>query len=350
MHQTISGVDTVGDYSLGRLPTTGSSIAGITIHQDPFNASVIVTLSKADLSGPSRIHFHTINGQRLGEQMKDAAFAPIAVGLPGKIDNPTRTNLTRLACFLAYPEPVALDGQVAKALYPSYVDVIERLGSNRTVGSIKSALNVIRADGGTACHDIVGVAPWVFEAGPHAFTGLYERSGFSTLQLMASLQAPDPLPNLACAYPLAVWLDRINTDGDIPEGFDAPGLLAAFNDLRFRLQEPDMKELRGEGVIGNSCRIICGAYFDNIAELRAFDTKGGGDPVPAKIAIQIERFARAAAQGQAEDFLLELTVRTGLSRMDADYAMTMMLRAGVRFFVYFRALWGHAITERVSIQ
>ena len=350
MHQTISGVDIVGDYSLGRLPTTGSRIAGITIDQDPFNASVTVTLNRADLPGPGRILFHTINGQGLVKQMKDASHAPITVGLPGKIDNPSRTNLTRLAYFLAYPEPVALGGQVAKALYPSYIDAFERVGANRTVGSIKPALNVIRADGGTVRHDIVGVAPWVFEAGPHALSGLSEGTGFSTLRLMASLQAPDPLPKLACTNPLAVWLDRINTDGDIPDGFDAPGLYAAFSDLRFRLRETDMQELCGDGVIGNSCRIICGVYAENIAKLRVFDVKGGGDPVPAKIAIQIERFARAAAQGHTEDFLLELTVRTGLSREDAGYAMTMMLRAGVRFFVYFRALWEHAITERISTQ
>ena len=101
---------------------------------------------------------------------------------------------------------------------------------------------------------------------------------------MASLQTPDPLPNLACSNPLSVWLDRIHTDKEIPDGFDGPGLHAAFKDLRFRLRELDMKELRHDSALGNSCRIICDTYAENLAKLRAFDTQGGGDPFPAKSA------------------------------------------------------------------
>ena len=64
--------------------------------------------------------------------------------------------------------------------------------------------------------------------------------------------------------------------------------------------------------------------------------------IRARLAIQVERFARACAQKKTEEFLKNLILRTGLSRQDIGYTMTMMLRASVRFFVYFRALWGHA--------
>jgi len=89
---------------------------------------------------------------------------------------------------------------------------------------------------------------------------------------------------------------------------------------------------------------------EHLNEFRAFDISGGGGQVPGKIAIQIARFARACAEKRSEEFLQDLILRTGLSRQDIGSTMTMMLRAGVQFFVYFRALWGHATTQGAFIQ
>ena len=93
--------------------------------------------------------------------MKDGSLAPVAVGLHGEIQNPKLADLVRLATFLADPEPEALGGQYSRALYPAYRSAFAKLGANRTVASVKAVLNVVRDDGGTARHDVVGVAPWV---------------------------------------------------------------------------------------------------------------------------------------------------------------------------------------------
>ena len=188
----------------------------------------------------------------------------------------------------------------------------------------------------------MGVAPWVFEAGAHALSGLSEGTGFSTLSLLTEIPMPSPKPDLDCQHPLGEWLRRIEQDENMPHSLKSDALRDAFVDLRFRLRETDLKELLGDGIIGNTCRIICRAHAEHIYDLRAFDTAGGGDPVPARLAVQVERFARACAQKRTEEFLKDLIIRTGLSRQDIGYTMTMMLRASVRFFVYFRALWGHA--------
>ncbi|WP_083101034.1 hypothetical protein [Pseudophaeobacter leonis] len=69
---------------------------------------------------------------------------------------------------------------------------------------------------------------------------------------------------------------------------------------------------------------------------------------PAKVAVQVERFARAATHRRAGDFMADLSSRTGLAQEDLGPAMTMMIRAGIHFFVYFRALWANAMTVEVS--
>ena len=64
--------------------------------------------------------------------------------------------------------------------------------------------------------------------------------------------------------------------------------------------------------------------------------------MPARIAAQVERYAKACAEGRADAFVHDIAFRTGLPRAEVGRTITLMLRAGIEFFVYFRALWGHA--------
>jgi hypothetical protein len=346
--QPVRGDLVEGDYQLGHLPASKPVIPAISVKKNSVDQMITVEIQTTKLTRPARLLFYALDEQGVASIIQDASFAPAAIGLSGDITTPSRADLAKLANLLSEPEPEGLGGQLSRALYPSYRCAFEAIGSNRSIGSVKSALNVVRSDGGTARHDIVGVAPWVFEAPLMALTGFLEGTGFSSLERMHVMPAPEPRPDLHVPHPLAAWLKRVNSEHDIPKGFDGEALQHAFRALRFRMQERDMKDLRGEGPIGNAARIICSAHSEKIDELRAFDTKGGGDAFPAKIAVQVERFARAATQRRAREFMVDLSSRTGLSQEDLGPAMTMMIRAGILFFVYFRALWANALTVEVS--
>ncbi|OOY31105.1 hypothetical protein [Thioclava sp. F36-6] len=333
-----------GDYAFGVLPASLPPLPGILTTRDQATKLITVRVDKTQVAGPARITFETISAAGALEPVRDGSRSPVAVGLAGSVPFADRAAVIKLAAMLADPEPEELNGQVSKTLYPVYAQAFEALSTNRIVGAVKPILNVTRRGGGTARHDIVGVAPWVFEAGAHALSGLSEGTGFAGLDLMRSIHAPDPLPDLEAQHPLGAWLSRLQEDSDIPNGLTAEALNTAFVDLRFRLNETDMADLTGGGALGNACRIICGTHAEHLNKLRDFDTGGGGDPTPAKIAMQIERFARACAEKRSEEFLRDLILRTGLSRQDIGHTLTMMLRAGVQFFVYFRVLWGHATT------
>ncbi|WP_458879486.1 hypothetical protein [Arenibacterium sp. CAU 1754] len=346
VHVEAVGKDTdIGDYAFGVLPASFPPLPAVKATRDQGTRVITVRVDKGRITGPARITFETLDPNGVIEPVKDGSRAPVAVGVAGSIAKPDRNTVVRLAKMLTHPEPDALGGQLSATLYPVYAHAFETFAQNKIVGAIKPVLNVTRPEGSTARHDIVGVAPWVFEAGTHALSGLSVGTGFSSLDLMMTIETPDPLPDLMTEHPLLAWLERLQNDPDIPDGLSANALRTAFVDLRFRLRETDIGDLVGGGALGNACRIICEAHAENLNDLRAFDINGGGDPTPAKIAIQIERFARACAEKRSEAFLQDMISRTGLSRQDIGSAMTMMLRAGVQFFVYFRALWGHATTQ-----
>jgi len=309
----------VGDYAFGVLPASLPPLPAITATRDQSTKLITVRVDKARISGPARITFETISINGVIDPVKDGSRSPVAIGISGPIPAADRKAVVKLAEMLSHPEPDALSGQVSTALYPAYAQAFDALSKNRIVGAIKPVLNVTRRDGGTARHDIVGVAPWVFEAGAHALSGLSEGTGFASLDLMKSIQAPEPPPDLMVLHPLGAWINRLQDDPNITEGLSANALNTAFVDLRFRLREADMVDLIGGGALGNACRIICEAHAEHLNELRAFDIHGGGDPIPAKIAIQIERFARACAEKRSEEFLRDLILRTGLSRQDIGY-------------------------------
>lgn len=274
--------------------------------------------------------------------------APISIGLPGVPDTFDLAVLTSLAKFLADPEPEALSGQLSSALTPAYHAAFASVGYSRMVGSVKPVLNVVRADGEAPRHDIIGVAPWIFEAQPTAFMGLADSSGLAPIAQVQTVGCPDPLPTLDGDTPLGDWLKRIGADAGLPEGLGPEALQRAFRLLRLRLQDSDLQDLIRDGAIGSTAKLICGPHIEGLDQIRTFDSSGGGDPIPARMAVQIERYARACAERRAEAFVDDIIFRTGLSRADVGRTLTMMLRAGIEFFVYFRSLWGHANQQQTG--
>ncbi|WP_083101033.1 hypothetical protein [Pseudophaeobacter leonis] len=267
--QPVSGELVEGDYQLGHMPASKPVIPGISVEQNSVDQMTSVEIQAAKLTRPARLLFSSLDEQGVASIIRDASFAPVAIGLSGVIANPSRADLAKLANFLAEPEAEGLGGQLSRTLYPSYRSAFDTIGSNRTIGSVKPALNVVRGDGGTARHDIVGVAPWVFEAPLPALTGFLEGTGLSSLDQMHVIPAPEPRPDLRVQDPLAAWLSRVNSEHDLPKSLDGEALQHAFRALRFRMQERDMKDLRDDGPIGNAARIICSAHSEKIDELRA---------------------------------------------------------------------------------
>jgi len=341
----VSGTSLMGDFSLDRNPVEFPPLDGVTVEQN-VDDDILVVINQVSITGPARVQIHTIGMSGRVQCMKDTSGVPISLGIPGSIDSPTIHDLVNLTEFLVDPEPDALAGHLYQALFPAYENSFKVVGQNRAVGAIKQVLNVLREDRGKPRQDLVGVAPWIFEATPHAYSGIKEDTGLSSLGQIREIEPPNPLPDLSIDRPLLAWLDRVNSDIDLPEGLGPDALRHAFSSLRFRLRDTDLRDLKGDGAIGNAARTICSAYIEDLDLMRTFDTGGGGDLTPARIAVQLERFARASAERRAEPFVEDLTFRTGLSRAEVGYALTMMLRAGIEFFVYFRALWSHAALKK----
>ena len=109
-------------------------------------------------------------------------------------------------------------------LGPHYAANFAAFGAARMVGQVKRVLNLARGDGRPPRHDLVGVAPWIFEADPVAFSGLDAGSGLAPLSAMALVAAPAHLPDPRGDAPLAAWLDRLQSGEAAPPGLDAAAL------------------------------------------------------------------------------------------------------------------------------
>ena len=330
--------DHVFDHSQPDLPP----LHGVQATHDPSNERIEIRLGVSDLPTPARATLF-LRGE-FGDliQLRDIRNTPIAFALPGDIADPDQRHLLTLARFLSDPEPESLGGQVGRVLTPIYENVLNHIGASRMLGSVKPVLNIVRADGQPPRHDLVAVAPWIFEAQPLAFTGLGAETGLEPLARMASIPAPAQAPELGQDRPLSDWLNRVGADADIPPDLQADALQHGFRALRYRLRETDLHDLVGDGALSPSIRLICGAHVDGLEQLRSFDTNGGGDPLPARIAIQIERHARSCAEAHAAAFVDDIAFRTGLPRHEVGRLLTLMLRAGIEIFAYFRTLWWHA--------
>ncbi|MBB4571517.1 hypothetical protein [Rhizobium leucaenae] len=336
-----------GEYAFGRNPTALPPIAGITATSDYHTGKLTVRFVRDTLPAPARVLFSLRSLSEDLSPLLDANDAPIVLGLAGAPASLDLSTLVRLASFLADPEPESLSGQLGTALAPAYRSIFAVVGASRTVGSIKPVLNIVRPDGQPPRNDLIGVAPWIFEAPATAFSGLKEDSGLSALARMGDIEPPEPLPPLEGDTPLADWLIRVGSDTSLPAGLGVDALQHAFRALRFRVGDTDLHALVGDGPIAGATKLICGAHIEGLDQIRSFDNNGGGDPLPARIAAQVERFARACAAHRATDYIDDIVFRTGLPREEVGRALTMMLRAGIEFFVYFRALWAHVIQQHL---
>ncbi|MDG4649467.1 hypothetical protein P6F26_13565 [Roseibacterium sp. SDUM158017] len=341
--ETVTGESFLGDWSFGRHPVDMPPLRGVSASYDRDSRTLSVSLSRSVLPAPARVLFEIRDPEGRVENLRDIRGARIALGLPGFLPQPDINQLANLARFLAEPEPESLDGQVSGALTPVYEAAIDSVaGGARLVGSVKPLLTLTCADGSPPRHDLVAAAPWIFEAGSHAFSGLAPDTGLAALASMAGSVAPDPRPLISGDHPLEDWLTRVSSATGVPRDFQADALTQGFRVLRWRLRETDLHDLVRDGQRGAAVRLICSAHAEGLEQLRSFDTGGGGDPLPVRIAIQLERHARACAMREASAFVEAIAFRTGLPRSEIGRTQTMMLRAGVEIFAYFRALWAHA--------
>ncbi len=343
----IQGEPQEGEYSFGRHPTDRPQLPGISACPDIDTGALTVRVEKALYRVPARLSLWTRKEDRQGFlPLEDAEGVPIAIGLGDPICAPDQRMLGLLASLLAEPVPLALEEQVACSLGLAYQDAMERVGKNHLVGSVRSALTATRKNGGVPRHDIVGVAPWIFEAVPTAYGNLPEDSGLSALERLAAISIVTGVPDPEHDSPLTGWLLRLRTDDELPKDIGPDALRNALGALRCRLKESELRLLLGDGRHGKACTCICSCWVADLEAIRSFDLGGGGDDRPARIAAAIERFARDAALARSEDHLCKLSFRTGLGRNDVGECLTLMLRAGIEVFVYFRALWSQAAQEQ----
>ncbi|SIT05291.1 hypothetical protein SAMN05421759_11273 [Roseivivax lentus] len=336
-----------GDTSLGRRPVPMPPPPGVTVQHNLDTGALSIRIAHVDRLPPGRL---TLLGRVAGspdfEPVADADDVTVAIGLPGHLATADSASLKRLATYLAARSPAALGDQMRRALSPAYRACINSVGASRMVGAIKFPLLAIPGgENATPRHDLVGVAPWIFESTPVALSGLDPATGLDGLGTMAHMPAVPDLPDPRGDRPLQDWIDRVDSDAGLPEALAGWKLSNAFRSLRFKLTETDLRELTGDEPLARTVRLIIEPYAGDLDKIRAFDSGGGGDPVPARIVVAIERFARAAALNDLAEHVAGISHRTGLEIEDIGPALTLMLRAGIEVFAYFRPLWGHAATQ-----
>lgn len=340
-----SGAAREGGVAFSRHPVSAPLPAGVTATLEDGRLDIRITLPHPAAPALARFFLRTPEGDLL--PMADAYGASFALGIPGGRPPADVAGLVRLAGFLAEPAPAALGGQVEAALGPAYAAGFAAVGSAHMVGAVKPVLAIGDADERTPRHDLIGVAPWLFEAKPFAFGHLPRSSGLSVLSAMACVPAPASLPDPRGDRPLADWLDRLAATPDLP-GLGADELAHGFVALRFRLRETDLRSLVC-GPEAPAAGILAAAWIEEIDRLRIYDHAGGGDERAARFAALLDRFARASALGEAATFLDRLVFRTGLPVRECGRVLTLILRAGVEIFSYFRVLWHHAAAKTEAL-
>lgn len=79
--------------------------------------------------------------------------------LPSLLPAPAVATLLRLARFLAEPTAAALGGQVERVLGSHYQAAFAVAGAARMVAPVRAVIDLVRPDGRTPRHDLVGTAP-----------------------------------------------------------------------------------------------------------------------------------------------------------------------------------------------
>jgi len=336
-----------GDYTFGRYPVELPPLPGIDARHDHETGHLVIEIDKTRYEDPARLTLWARRADHPGfRQIEDGAGIAIALGLGSPLSDPDQRSLGALAHIAAEPVSAMLADQNQRSIGRAYQDAMERIGARRLVGAVRPAMAVSLASDKTPRHDLVGVAPWIFEASPHAYQELPEASGLAALSRILTLNALEGVPDPEGDAPVGTWLVRLVEDDGLPVALSADTLKKAFAAMRFRLKESDLGLLLSDEALGISCACLCRTWVEEIEALRNFDAGGGGDARPVRIAAAIERFARAAALGRTSRHLESLAFRTGLSHPEVGECLTLMLRAGIEIFVYFRTLWSQATAEK----
>lgn len=346
--ETSDGRTIAGETGFTRTPVGRPLPVGARASYDPETRAIEIELEDSLAGAPSLAQiFLRHTGRHDFVPVEDARGAALAVPLGGPLPNPDQGALARLAEFMSMPRPEAVQGLFDEVLAPSYQAAFQVVGAAHFVAPVRQALTLVRPDGGPPLHDLAGVAPWIFEAGPHAFSGINPATFLAPLSRMAAIPRPASLPDIRGDRPLLAWLDLLQTaeSGTIPAELSSERLAHGFLSLRYHLRETGLSILSQDTVDATALRIICEPHVEDLDRLRLFDFQGGGDPSAARIVALLERFARAAALKEAGPFLDGIALRTGLPATTCGRLLTLAIRAGAECFAYFRILWHHAASD-----
>ncbi len=334
------GTTTEGEIGIGRLPVDGGMPDYIICGLCETSGEVSVTFEKAGFLNPTRAEIHTRSvGSRLFAPVIDASGYRLAVGLGPTDPIIANLSLSHLAMMTGKPCHFATEAQMNNSVGAAFSNVVGEMGTGKLVGRIKPVLAVLGSMDATPRHDLVGVAPWIFEAPSSALSDLPGESGLAHLGKLPQLGSWTNTPDPEGRDPLLNWLSRLQHDVEIPAQVGADALSNALRSARFRMRNTDLRVLLGNNSISTVAAAIIGPWREADALLRTFDKDGGGDDRITRIAGVIESFARACATKRAEKFVQDVVFRTGFERADVGRALTLMLRAEVEVFAYFKTLW-----------
>ncbi|AGI67588.1 hypothetical protein OAN307_c19390 [Octadecabacter antarcticus 307] len=331
---------TEGEIPIGRIPVDGNLLSHVSASMSEVDGFVSIDFDNRGFILPTRAEIYgREEGARLFRLVTDASGAPLAVGLGDEGPCASSVRLADLARLAAKATHAALEEQMSSSVGMAYASVLTELGARRMVGAIKPVLNVEKSDDLTPRHDLVGLAPWIFQAPGSAFGDLSPESGLTALAGMVDVPDLADPPDPRISQPLTSWLERLQIDVALPEQVSAQKLSNALNSARFRMRVTDLRVLLGS----NSTATVAGAIIEpwrgEGTLLRSFEKDGGGDDRVTKIAYVVESFARSCALGEADEFVRAVTYRTGFDCTDVGRALTLMMRADVEVFVYFKNLW-----------
>jgi|GEM_PF-2035703 len=337
---SVSGDVQSGQISLGRLPVEGAAPRGITARFLSKSGPVEVSFVDGAFSLPSLAKIEVRKeGERIFSDVPDVSGYQMHVGLgPEEFDN-RAVKLVEIAQLASFPTHGALEAHFNATLGKAFEKCLEHHGSRRMVGAIKPALLARSTTDAAPRLDLISAASWIFEAPFSAFSNLSADCGLHSLgqgsDLVEFVDPPSPLGE----NPLQGWLDRITHDVNLPNAVDAKALENALRMARFRMRETDLRLLIGSNPTATVVAAITSPWRGTEDALRKFDTDGGGDDRITRVAATIESFASSCAVGQSQKFVQAVTSRTGFASADVGRALTLMIRADVEVFVYFKSLW-----------
>ena len=333
------GSEVSGLVAIGRRQTQERPVPGVTVRLGE-DGAVVIRMRRPHATAPVRAD---VIARRVDAEHEEIVRGgdghPLCFGL----DGPGEWSPVALGRLLAEPATRATGGQLAARLGPVLRAAVARVGERRMATPLLGLVDIRREDGGLPRADFLSGAPWIFEAAPSTFRGASWPIG-----RMADIPAPADPPDPSGNDPLGAWLDRLATDGNLPAMLGPKAFDAAFSALNARLGDRDLSDIRGEGALAGTMRRILETDSIHLDALRAHDRLGGHDPFGARLALAVERFARASATGRAEAHFAEIPRRTGLPPEEVGAALSLALRVAAEAFTLFRALWGHAARHHAA--